>query len=110
MTDFRLTLQMTLTCAFAKQREAEQLVWYARKHPNDHPSWDELRPDIKQGALGAKALIEEMFPKEVDKLRGENGDFYHGFNSGALAALRFVYTAATEGEEAARSAWPELDT
>jgi len=110
MPNFRLTLQETCTCALAKQNEAEQLVWYARKHPNDHPSWDELRPDTKKLCLDAKAHIEEMFPNEVDKLRGESGDFYHGFNSGVLAALRFIYTAATEGEEAAKNAWPELDT
>ena len=110
MNDFHLTLHQTLVCALAKQSEAEKLVWFARKHPNDHPFWDKQRADIKQGALNAKAQIEEMLPNEVDKLRGENGDFYHGFNSGVLAALRFVYTAATEGEEAARNAWPELDT
>ena len=93
-----------------KLEKAEKLVWYARKAPADDPSWDGVPEDIRTGALNAVARVEEMFPDDVDELRGEHGDWQHGFNSGVLAALRFVLTAASEGPETAEEWWPELDT
>lgn len=94
----------------AKEEQAEKLVWYARKHPSDHPFWDKVAADIKQGALNAASQVEEMYPDECDSLKcAECGDFSHGFNSGMLAALRFVLHAA-EDPEAAQEEFPELDT
>ncbi len=94
----------------AKQKQAEKLVWYARKHPADHPFWDKVPADIKEGALNAASQVEEMYPDQCDSLKcAECGDYNHGFNSGVLAALRFVLHAA-EDTEAAEEEFPELDT
>ena len=93
-----------------KLETADKLVWYARKAPADHPSWEGVPEDIKTGALNAVAKVEEMYPDEVDELRGEHGSWSHGFNSGVLAGIRFVLTAASEGPETAEEWWPELDT
>ena len=87
----------------------ESLVWYARKHPSDHPSWASVPADIREGALNSCAKVEEHCPDEVDALRGENGDWEHGFNSGMLAALRYVMHAAADPSEA-EELFPELDT
>lgn len=87
----------------------ESLVWYARKHPADHESWNNVPADIKTGALNAAAQVEENYPDEVDRLKSETGDWEHGFNSGVLAALRYVLTAAADPEEA-EACFPELDT
>lgn len=88
----------------------ESLVWYARKHPADHPFWRTVPADIRKGALDAAARVRELYPDETDALACvERGDFEHGFNSGVLAALRYVLTAATDPAEA-EEAWPELDT
>ena len=88
----------------------DKLVWYARKAPAHHPSWEGVPEDIKTGALNSVARVEEMFPDECDELRGEHSDWTHGFNSGCLAAIRFILTAASEGPETAEEWWPELDT
>ena len=88
----------------------ESLVWYARKHPADHPFWRTVPADIRKGALDAAARVLELYPDETDALACvERGDFEHGFNSGVLAALRYVLAAATDPAEA-EEAWPELDT
>lgn len=92
-----------------KAEKAEHLVWYARKHSADHPSWDQVPADIKKGALDAAAQVEELFPDETDALKGDSGDWEHGFNSGVLAALRFVFQAAGDPDRAVEM-WPDLDT
>ena len=90
------------------------LVWYARKpNPANKEAWAKFstNDEIKQGALNEMARVEEMFPEEVTSLkRPPAGDWQHGFNSGVLAALRLVMTAASEGPETAEEFWPELDT
>ena len=94
----------------AKEDKYQQLVWFARKHPSDHPSWDNVPADIKQGALNSAAKVEEHYPDECDSLKCPDcGDFEHGFNSGMLAALRFVLHAA-EDPQTAEEFFPELDT
>ena len=93
----------------AKEDKFQKLVWFARKHPSDHPFWDTVPADIKQGALNSASRVEEMYPDEVDELHGEHSDWQHGFNSGMLAALRFVLHAAEDPDEA-EECFPELDT
>ncbi len=94
----------------AKEEKFQKLVWFARKHPSDDPFWDTVPADIKQGALNAASRVEEMFPNETDALKCPDcSDWNHGFNSGVLAALRFVMHAA-EDPEAAQDEFPELDT
>ena len=36
----------------------------------------------------ASQRIDEEYKEEIEKLRGDDGDFHHGFNSGVLAAVR----------------------
>ena len=94
----------------------EDLVWYARKHPQeDTEYWDKVPPEIRNGAFIAMERVEREHPKEVAKLNGEfpelnshhiteelreeltkafiNTDWEHGFNSGCLAAFRFALMA-----------------
>ena len=92
-----------------KLEKYETLVWYARKHPDDHESWNDVPEEIKTGALNIAAQAEELFPDEIDALCGEHGDWEHGFNSGVLAALRYFIHAAADPEEAEEE-FPELDT
>ena len=94
----------------ALEEEALKLVWYARTPSFDDPSWDKVPADIKQDALNKVSLVEEMFPDGVDALKCPNcGDWRHGFNSGMLAALRFVIRVAEDPEEA-QEEFPMLDT
>jgi hypothetical protein len=88
----------------------ERLVWFARKPPEDDPWWDTIRPDIKTAAHEAMADMERDYPKEVASLKGESGDWEHGFNSGMLAAIRWVWSASGEGVSHANAMFPELDT
>ena len=92
-----------------KLKKYDQLVWFARKHPSDHPSWNDVPEDIRTGALNSAARVEEMYPDEVDELQGENSDWSHGFNSGMLAALRLVVRACSDPKEA-EECFPELYT
>ena len=76
------------------QSKYEKLVWYARsKPPSNTDYWDKVPHKIREGAFNAQARVEEHFPQEVEALRNAEGDWTHGFNSGCLAAFRFVLTA-----------------
>lgn len=87
------------------------LVWYARKNPNEDDSyWDGVPEAIKEGAFEAMANVERDYPVEVDELQSDDSDWHHGFNSGVLAALRFVMTANEINIEQAKEWFPELDT
>ena len=92
------------------------LVWYARKAPLDDPDyWDGVPEEIKHGAGNSMSRVEEMFPDEIDELKSDHGDWTHGFNSGMLAAIRFVLTAEYDddpdgGLQGAIEDFPELDT
>ena len=71
-----------------------KLVWYARKAPSDSTEyWAGVPDDIKTGALNSASKVEEFFPEETDALKSEEGDWQHGFNSGCLAAFRFISTS-----------------
>ena len=86
------------------------LVWYARKHPKDDPSWDDVPADIMKGAFDAMDDAESTYPEDIEDLAGRDGDWHHGFNSGVLAAIRLIMTAKNESVEAAVDNFPELDT
>ena len=94
------------------QQKYERLVWYARKAPSDNQSyWEGVPADIKEGALNGMSQVEEFFPGECESLQDpESGDWSHGFNSGALAVLRFIETAMSEGINEAHESFPDLDT
>ena len=72
----------------------ETLVWYARKPPtSDADYWEPLPQYIREGAFKALMKAEEDYPDDISELRYCDSNWQHGFNSGMLAALRFVMTA-----------------
>lgn len=78
-----------------------QLVWYARKSFEDFSI---------PGVEAAAKSVEFLFENETNDLNGKDGDWYHGFNSGVLAGVRFALTAKEYGIEQAEFDFPELDT
>lgn len=102
------------------------LVWYARSNPReDEAYWNTVPHDIRRGAFNAQLQVETEYPEEVADLKSEHTDWQHGFNSGALAAFRFVLTALDDemiedemeggffprgGLQNARDEFPFLDT
>ena len=109
-----------LEAAMEKHQKFDRLVWYARKAPADcEEYWAGVSEEIKHGALNSVARIEEHFPDECDELRGPDGAWTHGFNSGMLAALRWILDACCQDEldgvpigglEFAEENFPSLDT
>ena len=99
----------------------ERLVWYGRSGVN----FDNHSPELQEAVEEARLQVETDYPEEISKY-WDNGDFYHGFNSGCLAAFRFALTAFDQsiefdeeepeeyirmgGVENAKSFFPELDT
>jgi hypothetical protein len=72
----------------------ESLVWYARSQPATATTyWEKVPPEIRDGAFRAQMKVEEDHPDEITELRNCEDNWTHGFNSGVLAALRFVATA-----------------
>ena len=106
----------------------ERLVWYARSQPATAVAyWEKVPSEIRDGAFRAQMAVEEDLPDEITELRNCEDNWTHGFNSGVLAALRFVTTAqypvlldgdcSDDGEpfwyggvEDAREEFPCLDT
>ena len=78
------------------------LVWFERSSPDNY--------HIK----GVKENIERItkqYPSETDALiNGSNTDWEHGFNSGMLAALRYILTMDELGKEQADEEFPMLDS
>ena len=84
------------------------LVWYARSHPKeDIVYWEKVPDHIRKGALNSQAWVEEAYPSEVSALPD---DWNHGFNSGCLAAFRYVQTALQQDLATAEREFPDLDT
>jgi hypothetical protein len=84
-----------------KQDKYADLLWYARSMP-EHES-------IK-GVKENKERIENLYPNEVKELQSERSDWQHGFNSGMVAALRYILTMDDLGLEQANKEFPELDS
>ena len=89
-----------IQCAFEEKADKyRHLVWYARSgcRLDQHP------PDIRAKVLKARERVQRLYPKEtnVHELlkKGHNMTWDHGFNSGCLAAFRYVLTALNEGTE-----------
>lgn len=78
-----------------------KLVWFARKTEEDY-----LIPEIQK----PMREVMDLYQDEVNELNGEFGDWYHGFNSGCLAAFRLILSMATENKEFAIEEFPFLDT
>ena len=100
------------------------LVWYAQSHPSsDVEFWKGVPQEIMDGAFRGQMRVEEDYPDEVSKLRTDDTNWEHGFNSGMLAALNYVATASRSykcndddeefwygGIEDAQAEFPMLDT
>ena len=119
-----------LTAIAEMEKKYFDLVWYARKAPKDDKEyWDKTPAEIRECAFKVMDEVEKKYPREVELLSKETAysspDWEHGFNSGVLAAMRFVYTAfddTTEimeetgeevcfgGVENAFDTFPQLDT
>ena len=57
--------------------------------------------------------IEKEYPDEVNELNGlsaEHINWHHGFNSGMVAALRYILTMDDLGLEQADEEFPMLDS
>ena len=83
-----------------KENKYLDLVWYARSKPEN----GEI-PNVKENI---KRIIE-LYPDEMKKLY-EDGDWQHGFNSGCLAAFRYITLLIEEGKELAEQEFPDLDS
>ena len=78
------------------------LVWYARKKP-EHLSIDGVKENVQR--------IEKENPEECENLKSyEMGDWQHGFNSGCLAAFRYVMYFMEFGKDFADEEFPMLDS
>jgi hypothetical protein len=85
----------------AYEKKYCDLVWLARKRPDDPPR-----------TLKQCRVIRKKHPQEVARLSGEHSDWEHGFNSGCLAAFRYaigLLGTKVETEMAIRD-FPFLDT
>ena len=75
------------------------LVWAARKpHPEDIEGlkeyFNETPDSIILGSRMGVLKVHQKYPDEMERLScPESGDWEHGFNSGILAAMRFLQTA-----------------
>ena len=101
------------------------LVWYARKpaYEDVDTVYSDSSKEIRDGCKRGIARVEEDYPDDLRNYH-ECPDFAHGFNSGVLAATRFVLTAMDTttttdedgiefeygGVDFAKDTFPQLDT
>ena len=102
-----------LTAIAEMENKYFDLVWYARKTPNyDKEYWDKKPAEIREGAFKAMEEVEKKYPREVEllnkKTKYSSPDWEHGFNSGVLAAMRFVQTAFDNSTETCEETGEEL--
>ena len=84
-----------------KHKQYADLLWYARSSRKDNSI---------TGVKENKNRIEGLYPEEVNDLQNEDGDWHHGFNSGMVAALRYILTMDDLGLEQADEEFPMLDS
>ena len=98
------------------------LVWAAGKPPlaADAGVWEEhwnedgrsTPIEIRAKAVEALRKIVEKYPEEYADLKGSNAGYVHGFNSGSLAAFRWMLHSFDDMlyAETANDWYPNLDT
>ena len=90
------------------------LVWYARKGDyDDLEYWAGVPQDIRKQAYKKMMDTEKAYPAETSEISDtdpNHSNCAHAFNSGMLAALRYVATLEREGAEKAAEEFPDLDT
>ena len=93
---------------YEKAEKYEHLVWYARSGCR----FDHHPPEIKAKVFKARENVERLYPKETTHYNDCGGDWDHGFNSGCLAAFRYVLSALDKdlGVPLAEEEFPNLDT
>jgi len=85
------------------EHKYEMLVWYARK--------SEQQIATIEGVRIAADEVTRDYTEEVASLNSPLfGDWQHGFNSGMLAGMRFVYDALKYGIDDARNSFPNLNS
>jgi len=80
----------------------ESLVKYARVTPRQ----------ISEHKL-VKELVDKVetdYSKEAKEISGKDGDWHHGFNSGMLAACRYILSLNDVDKDFADNHFPFLDT
>ncbi len=96
----KATKQEVLEMAMNQETKYQSLVWYARSGRNID------NPDVKHH----RDWIEELYSKEIENLSGDDGDWFHGFNSGMLAGMRLITSMMLIDVEHATENFPELDS
>ena len=89
-----------ITAVAEKEIFYHDLVSYARKTEEQYNTYPLVKELIDR--------LETEFPTETEKLKGEEGDWTHGFNSGMLACLRLLGTGKMTMQKIVE--FPELDT
>lgn len=84
-------LQNILHFVYDLEEKYYRLVWYARS--------DSPQENVKK----LREQVEFEYPEETEDLKGIEGMWHHGFNSGMLAAARCIADVSLEG-------FPHLDT
>ena len=97
-----LTKEELLNEVLIMSKKYESLVKYARVNPEHILEHKRLKDFMIK--------TENDFTDEVIKLSGEEGDWYHGFNSGALSAFRYIMTMNYVDKHTADEWFPELHT
>jgi predicted restriction endonuclease len=80
----------------------ESLVKYARVTPEQISEHKLVQELVNK--------VQSEYTNEVNKLSSVDGDWHHGFNSGMLAALRYIITMDSIDKDTAQEWFPELDT
>ena len=63
-----------------------------------------------RGALEGQANVERDYPQEVEELCEDETGWQHGFNSGVVAGIRYIFELLDDGEEVAESNFPSMYT
>jgi hypothetical protein len=80
----------------------EDLLWIARVKPENYHSIPECKKNFDR--------ISEQHPEAVNQLFNDESNWTHGFNSGLVAALRYVLEMKHYGIEFAEENFPNLDS
>lgn len=91
-----------LAAAVSMEEKYSDLVWAARTPAVRIESNPEISKKIKE--------IEKKYPDEMEILKSPEGEWAHGFNSGALAMARYILEMEESGKQVAYWNFPRLDT
>lgn len=55
--------------------------------------------NLVRWVMEAQANVERDYPVEVAELQDDDTNWHHGFNSGVVAAIRYMWDLMENGEE-----------